>query len=370
MRVPFVDLAQQYRNLRTEIDAAIAAVIADTAFIGGRENRHVRRFEEAFAEFVGARHCVGCANGTDAIEMLLQASGVGDGDEVIVPAHSWISTSEAVSTLGAKPVFVDSTPGRFLMNPDLIEARITPRTKAIIPVHLYGQPADMDPIRAIADRHRLAVIEDCAQAHGAKYKGRYVGTLGNAAAFSFYPGKNLGAYGDAGAMVTNDDALAEAVRRIANHGQLQKHDHRIEGRNSRLDGVQAAVLSVKLRYLAHGNALRAEHAAAYATALAACNVVTPNAYPDAAHVYHLYVIKTRRRDELQPALNQSGVATGIHYPQLLPLLSCYSRYGYTPDQFPVAARDVAQILSLPMFPELTAQQISYVAQQTAISLGG
>lgn len=357
VRVPFVDLVAQYESIRTEVDAAIAGVISESAYIGGR---FVKAFEEDFAGFLGAQYCVGCANGTDSLEILLKALGIGAGDEVIVPANSWISTSEAVTTAGGTPVFVDCDPHYYTIDTEKIEEKISPRTKAIIPVHLYGLPAEMDKIMAIAARHGLKVVEDCAQAHGATYRGRAVGTIGDAGSFSFYPGKNLGAYGDAGCMVTNDPELATRIRMIANHGRLGKFDHMLEGRNSRLDGLQAAILSAKLPHLRRWTELRRSHAAAYDHLLAESGIQLSQALEYSCHVYHLYVVQLSQRDHVRDELAANGIETGIHYPIPLPFLKAYARMGHSRDDFPVVSAASERILSLPMFAELTEQQLEKV----------
>lgn len=359
--VPFVDLRAQYASIQGEIDAAIAAVIRETAFIGTGENRFVRAFEEQFATWLGIGHCIGCANGTDAIEILLQALDIGAGHEVIVPAHSWISTAEAVTAVGARPVFVDTRPDTYTMDVSLVEARITGATRAIIPVHLYGLPADMDEVLAIARRFRLRVIEDCAQAVGATYKGRKIGTLADAASFSFFPGKNLGAYGDAGGMVTGDADLARTARMIANHGQLRKHEHLREGRNSRLDGLQAAILSAKLPHLDDWTARRQQHAARYSALLADMPLMLPHVPADRTHVYHLYVVQAERRDALQQALAEADIGCAIHYPRALPALPAYQARGWSAADYPVATSAAGRILSLPMYPELTDALLGHVA---------
>jgi dTDP-4-amino-4,6-dideoxygalactose transaminase len=361
MKIPFVDLTAQYLSIRPAIDEAIASVIRDTAFIGTGENRYVRAFEEQFAEWSGAAHCIGCANGTDAIEILLQAAGIGAGHEVIVPAHSWISTAEAVTAIGARPVFVDTRPDTYTIDPELIEARITPRTKAIIPVHLYGLPADMDPILAIARKHGLRVIEDCAQAVGATYKGRRIGTMGDAASFSFFPGKNLGAYGDAGGMITSDAELAKLARMIGQHGQLAKHEHVREGRNSRLDGMQAAILSAKLPHLRQWTSQRQAHAAQYGRLLADAPVQLPVTPEGSVHVYHLYVVQSANRDDLQRTLTDAGIGCAVHYPRSLPSLPAYTAQGWRGEDFPVATSAAGRILSLPMYPEMTDRILRDVA---------
>lgn len=357
MRVPFVDLKAQYNALRPEIDAAINGVLSATAFIGGR---HADEFEKAFADYLGVGHCVAVGNGTDAIEIALAAIGIGDGDEVIVPANTFFATAEAVSNVGATPVFVDCEPRHYNIDPAKIEQQITPRTKAIIPVHLYGLPAEMDEIMAIAKRHSLEVIEDTAQAHGAAYKGKKAGTFGDAATFSFYPSKNLGAAGDAGAVVTNDAAIAERVRLIANHGQAAKNRHSLIGRNSRMDGIQAAILSVKLPHLDAWIDARRRNAAAYAELLGDAGIGLPAEPGHSRHVYHLYVVQVDNRDGVQAKLAEAGIETGVHYPTAVPLLEAYHGRGYTPQDSPVACEQMGKLLSLPMYAELTREQIEYV----------
>ena len=349
-RIVFTDLHAQYLTIREDIDAAIATVIRDSAYIGGPV---VSAFEAAFSQYLGVEHVVSCANGTDSMEIILKAWGIGPGDEVIVPAQSWISTSEVVGNVGARPVFVDVEPDHHTLDVGRVEHAITPRTRAIIPVHLYGHPADMPAIMSLADRHGLKVLEDCAQSHGAAIDGRLVGTFGHAASFSFYPGKNLGAYGDAGCMTTSDPDLAGRIRRIANHGQEGKHNHLTEGRNSRLDGLQAAILSAKLPWLDRWNEARRGVAAAYSEGLRGLPVDTPGVRPGYLHAFHLYVIRTDRRDELLQYLRQSGVDAAIHYPTALPFLPCYSSLGHTPADFPTAFSNQSRILSLPVYPEMT-----------------
>lgn len=363
MQVPFVDLKAQYLSIKNEIDDAIAQILQNTSFVGGT---HVAQFEQAFAEYIGTKHCITCGNGTDSLEILLKAMGVGVGDEVIVPAVSWISTSESVSTVGATPIFVDIEPDYYTIDSAKIEEKITEKTKAIVPVHLYGQPANMPAIMAIANKYNLKVMEDCAQAHGASIDEKTVGTWGHCASFSFYPGKNLGAYGDAGAMITNDDELAEKARRIANHGQLKKHDHQIEGRNSRMDALQAAILSVKLVHLEQWTKARIGNANQYNKLLANAAIVLPKTRTNTRHVFHLYVARSAERDKLKEYLKTKDVATGIHYPTALPLLPCYNMFNYKVEDFPVATQYQNEILSLPMFAELTNEQIEYVTNQTII----
>ncbi|MBN2301343.1 MAG: DegT/DnrJ/EryC1/StrS family aminotransferase [Lentisphaerae bacterium] len=358
MNIPFVDLNTQYGSIQSEIDEAIRHVINDTAFVGGE---YVAAFEKAFAAKCGVRHCISVGNGTDALFVALKMLGIGPGDEVITTAMSWIATSETITLAGGTPVFVDIEPDCYDIDVSLIEQKITDRTKAIIPVHLYGQPADIDGIQRICDRHGLFMLEDCAQAHFAKYKGQNVGTFGIAGAFSFYPGKNLGAYGDAGAIVTNDDKLAKRMRMFANHGALKKHFHEIEGINSRMDGIQAAILSAKLHHIDEWNAARQKNAAFYSEALRDIDSITvPAIRPNVKHVFHVYAIRSRKRDELQSALNAAGIATGIHYPTALPFLKAYERLEHKPSDFPVAHECQETFLSLPMYPELSKEQIRYV----------
>lgn len=358
MNVPFVDLKSQYLSLRSEIDPAIQSVIDETAFIGGK---YVERFEKAYAHKFGVKHCISCANGTDAIYITLKALGIGPGDEVITVANSWISTSETISQTGARPVFVDIDE-YFHIDSSKIEAKITGRTKAVIPVHIFGQPADIPAIKALCAKHHLYLIEDCAQSHFATSGGVFTGTYGIAGTFSFYPGKNLGAYGDAGGIITNDDDLARKARLFANHGSLQKHIHEIEGINSRLDSIQAVILEVKLRYIDEWNSARNRHGLKYNALLDdLAEVECPRLRPDTLHIFHLYVIRVPRRDELAAFLKSKGVFTGIHYPTALPLMPAYRYLGYASSDLPVAHAYQDQILSLPMYPELTDEQISYVS---------
>jgi dTDP-4-amino-4,6-dideoxygalactose transaminase len=355
--IPFVDLHRQYKSIQTEIDQAIQDVIKDTAFIGGKR---VTDFESEFANWLGVKHCIGCANGTDSIEILLKAMNIGPGDEVLVPAISWISTSEAVSSVGATPIFIDIDEETYTIDVNKIEAGISDKTKAIIPVHLYGQPADMPKIIEIAQKHQLKILEDCAQAHGAKINGKRIGTFGHAASFSFYPGKNLGAYGDAGGMTTNDDQIATIARRIANHGQEGKHNHLIEGRNSRLDGLQAAILKVKLPHLNKWVEQRNHVAQMYLDKVDNSKFELPLLKSGYEHAWHLFVIRSERRNELMSYLKSKGIDTAIHYPTALPFLPCYQNRNYSPDDFPVAFAYQAKILSIPMFPELEVSEIEKV----------
>jgi len=357
--VPFADLHAQYLSIRKEVDAAIAAVIGGSAFIRGP---FVQEFEEQFARAIGVRHCVSCANGTDSMYIAMRALGLKPGDEVIAPAHSWISTTETITQAGGNVVFCDTDADTFTIDPAQIEARITPRTVGIVPVHLYGQPADMDRVMAIAAKHKLWVLEDCAQAHLAKYKGRTVGTFGTAASFSFYPGKNLGAMGDAGAVLTNDAQLAQRMAMFARHGGLKKGDHQIEGINSRLDGLQAAILSAKLPHLARWTARRQEIAAEYSRLMSDVpGLGLPVVAAGREHVWHLYVVRLDRRDELAAHLAARSIQTVINYPVALPFLPAYQRLQHLPAHFPVAHRHQSRILSLPMFPEMSAAQIRAVS---------
>jgi dTDP-4-amino-4,6-dideoxygalactose transaminase len=357
-RVPFADLHAQYLTIRAEIDDAIADVIRTSAFIRGP---HVERFEREFAEATGAAFCVSCANGTDSLYIAMRALGVGPGDEVIVPAHSWISTSETVTQTGATVVFCDTDAKTYTIDPREIEAKVTSRTVGIIPVHLYGQPADMTAVMAIAERRKLWVIEDCAQAHLARIDGRGVGSFGVAASYSFYPGKNLGAMGDAGAITTSDAKLAEKMAMFARHGGLRKGDHQIEGVNSRLDGLQAAVLSVKLRHLGNWTQRRRDLAKHYGEVLAGIEgLCLPAVAAEREPVWHLYVVEHARRDALAEHLARGGIQTVINYPVALPFLPAYERFGHRPEDFPVAHAAQSRILSLPLFAEMTSAQTAAV----------
>ena len=364
VRIPFVDLKTQYESIKTEVDQAIASVISQTAFIGGP---FVKAFEEEFARYCAVGHCVGVANGTDALFIALKTLGIGEGDEVITVANTFVATSEAVRMAGAKVVFCDCDPDTYNIDVSQIEAKITPRTKAIIPVHLYGQPADMDPIVALAKKHDLRIIGDAAQAHGALYKGKPISTLADITCFSFYPGKNLGAYGDGGALVTNNQEWAVAARMFANHGRTKKYDHDLEGVNSRLDGIQAAILSVKLRYIEEWTENRRRNAYLYNAALKPMDVVTPSELADVRAVYHLYIVRVpaARREAFQESLKSAGIDTGIHYPIALPYLNAYKHLGHGPEDFPHALKASQEIVSLPMFPELTEAQIDYIAGKIA-----
>jgi dTDP-4-amino-4,6-dideoxygalactose transaminase len=361
VNVPFVDLHAQYLAIKADIDGAIADVIHQSAFI---RSKHVTDFEAQWANTVGVRHCVSCANGTDAIYIVMRGLGLKPGDEVITTAHSWISTSETITQAGGCVVFCDTDRDTFTIDPKQIESKITPRTVGIIPVHLYGQPADMDPILEIAAKRGLWVIEDCAQAHLAEYKGRQVGTMGTAATFSFYPGKNLGAMGDAGCLVTNDSKLASWSELFARHGG--KGEHTIEGINSRLDGLQAAILSAKLPHLRRWTAERQRIAARYDELFAMVpGVERPAIAAGRRHVFHLYVIRVEDRNELQKHLSSRGVSTMLNYPRALPFYPAYAYLGHTPADFPVAHYHQERILSLPIYPEMTDDVIRYVVDGVA-----
>ena len=356
MKIPFVDLHAQYLSIKPEVDRAMAGVIAQSAYIRGPQ---VDAFELAWAKMLGVKHCVSCANGTDALYVAMHALGIKPGDEVITTAHSWISTTETITQAVGRVVFCDTDNDTFNINPALIESKITSRTVGIIPVHLYGQPVDMDAIMAIAQKHKLWVIEDCAQAHLARYKGKLIGTFANAATFSFYPGKNLGAYGDAGCAVTGDDALADFMATFARHGG--KGEHVMEGINSRMDGLQGAVLNVKLPHLTAWTQARRRVAARYDELLKGIgDIVTPKVAPDRDHVYHLYVIRTGKRDLLKKHLADAGIATVLNYPKALPFYPAYAYLGHKPEDFPVAHANQSRILSLPIFPEMTEEMIQYV----------
>jgi len=364
MKVPFVDLHGQYLGIKAEIDSAIAEVIAQSAFIRGK---HVDAFEQAWAETLKVRHCISCANGTDALYITMRGLGLKVGDEVITTAHSWIATSETITQAGGRVVFCDTQEDTFNIDPRLIEAKITKATVGIIPVHLCGQPADMDEIMAVAKKHNLWVIEDCAQAHLAAYKGKLVGTFGNAATFSFYPGKNLGAYGDAGCIVTNDDTLADWTATFARHGG--KGEHVMEGINSRMDGLQAAILKVKLPHLPAWTTARRRVAARYNEVRGGGDSVTTTKLgDDRSHVYHLYVIATDKRDSLKKALADSEITTSLNYPKALPFYPAYAYLGHKPADFPAAYHNQSRILSLPIFPEMSDEMIEYVADQTRRAL--
>jgi dTDP-4-amino-4,6-dideoxygalactose transaminase len=365
MNVPFLDLKAQYQTIHQEVNLAISHVLARADFVLGEE---VACFEQDFARYCGVEHAIGVDSGYSALELILRGYGIGPGDEVITAANTFVATVLAVSMCGAKPVLVETHPTTYTLDPTQLEAAITPATRAIMPVHLYGQTADMDPILAIARRHGLLVIEDAAQAHGAYYKGQRVGALGDAAAFSFYPGKNLGAYGDGGAVVTNDAQLAHQVRLLRNLGQRAKYDHQIKGFNRRLDTLQAAVLQTKLPYLDGWNADRRRIAAEYKRRLLDLPLYPPTVVCDENHVYHLYVIRVKNRDQVRAHLAQAGVATGLHYPTPIHLQPAYADLGYAEGDFPITEALAQEILSLPIYPEMSMDAVAYTVDAIAEAL--
>ncbi|MCL4760862.1 MAG: DegT/DnrJ/EryC1/StrS family aminotransferase [Burkholderiales bacterium] len=356
--IPFVDLKAQYASIREEINHAIQGVLDSCQFTLGSE---VAAFESEFAAYCESAHGIGVNTGTSALHLALLAADVGPGDEVITVPFTFVATVSAIHYTGAKPVFVDIDPRTFTMDPSALEAAITPRTKAVIPVHLYGQPADMDPIVAIAKRHGLVVIEDAAQAHGAEYKGRRAGSLGDMGCFSFYPGKNLGACGEGGMVTTGNAECARTIRMLRDWGAEKKYHHVLKGYNYRLEGIQGAVLRVKLRHLETWTEARRAAAARYDRLLAGSGVPTPQAMPERRHVYHVYAIRTAQRQAWQDALTQKGIQTNIHYPIPVHLLPAFADLGYRAGQFPHAEKAANEVLSLPMFPELTPAQCEEVA---------
>jgi len=359
MKVPFVDLKAQYLSIQPEIDQAIASVLTETAFIGGK---YVKAFEQAFAELYGVNNVVSCANGTDSLYIIMKMLGIGKGDEVITVANSWISSSETISQTGATPVFVDIHPIYYSMDETLLEAAITPNTKAVILVHLQGQICDVETIDVICKKRKILLIEDCAQSHFSELSGHRAGLTGIAGSFSFYPGKNLGAYGDAGCIITNDETLATQCRMYANHGAKIKHQHQFEGINSRMDGLQAAILGAKLPHILEWTEKRKWVAREYNKALTGIQeIVMPAIRPNSQHTFHLYVIQAENRDGLAAHLKENGIETAIHYPTILPNMQAYQYLGYQSEDFPVANALQSKILSLPIFPEMTPDQINYTA---------
>jgi dTDP-4-amino-4,6-dideoxygalactose transaminase len=357
--IPFVDLKAQYASIRTEVNAAIQGVLDSCQFTLGTE---VARFEEEFAAYSGTRMGIGVNTGTSALHLALLAAGIGPGDEVITVPFTFVATVAAIGYTGARPVFVDIDPVTFTIDPAQIEAAITPRTKAIIPVHLYGQCADMDPILAVARKHGIVIIEDACQAHGAEYKGRRAGSIGDMGCFSFYPGKNLGAYGEGGMVVTGNPEFARTIRMLRDWGAEKKYQHVLKGYNFRLEGIQGAVLRVKLRYLEQWTESRRAAAARYDRHLAGSGVPTPLALPHNRHVYHIYAIRTPQRQVWQDALSDKGIQTGIHYPIPVHLLPAHTDLGYSDGRFPHSERAAAEVLSLPMFPEMTFDQSDEVCR--------
>jgi len=358
-KVPTLDLKAQYRSIKPEIDAAIAGVLDSSQFVLGPE---VAKFEQEFAAYCGTSECIALNSGTSALHLALLSAGVGPGDEVITVPFTFVASVAAVVYTGARPVLVDIDPRCFNMDPTKIEAAITSRTKVILPVHLYGQPADMDPITEIARRRKLIVIEDAAQAHGAKYKGRPAGSIGDMGCFSFYPGKNLGAYGEGGAVTTNNAEFANKIRMLRDWGQDRKYHHLLHGFNYRMEAFQGAILRVKLRHLEHWNEARRAIIDQYNQLLAGSCVERPSEMPWARHVYHQYTIRTNRRDRLQQALQAKGIQTGIHYPVPAHLQPAYADLGYRRNSLPESEKAAEQVLSLPLFPEMTKDQIEMVAQ--------
>lgn len=355
--VKFIDLAAQYQTIKQEIDKAIRDVIAKSAFVGGE---YVQVFEKEFSEYCQVEHCIGVANGTDAIEIAIEALNIPQSSEIIVPANSFIASSEAVTRQGHKVVFADCDPESYVISIEDVRKRIGPKTKAIIAVHLYGHPCDMGALKSLANQHRLYIIEDCAQSHGAEYDGKRVGSIGDIAAFSFYPGKNLGAYGDGGAIVTNNADLAKKCRMIANHGRIAKYDHEFEGRNSRLDGLQAAVLSVKLKHLPKWTQIRISLADYYLANLKDCKqIILPVRQDWAKQVYHLFVIHTKKRDDLARFLANKGIQTGVHYPISLPKLKAYDYTNQACEDLYANKTDTA-LLSLPIGEHLNEQDLAVV----------
>jgi dTDP-4-amino-4,6-dideoxygalactose transaminase len=356
--IPYADLQSQYRSIKAEIDAAVLRVLDSAQFILGDE---VFAFEREFAAYCGAQEGVALNSGTSALHVALLAAGIGPGDEVITVPFTFVATAAAIGYAGAKPVFVDIDPVSCCMAPDQIERAITSRTRAIMPVHLYGHPADMDPILQIAQRHGLTVIADAAQAHGARYHGRPCGSMGEMAAFSFYPGKNLGAYGEGGAAVTNDPALAKTMRLLRSWGEERRYEHALKGFNYRMDGIQGAILRVKLRYLEAWTEARRARALDYQRAFAGSDVRTPVELPGCRHVYHVYAVRLRNREASRAQLQAKGIHTGVHYPIPVHLQPAYADLGHRAGDFPVAEQVASEVLSLPMFPEMTTAQVEEVA---------
>ncbi|MBI2167223.1 MAG: DegT/DnrJ/EryC1/StrS family aminotransferase [Candidatus Omnitrophica bacterium] len=361
MKIPLVDLRAQYESIKDEIDAAIHRVLETSQFILGKE---VEAFEEEFARYCGVRHAVGVSSGTSALYLALLALGIGPGDEVITVSQTFVATIEAILWVGARPRLVDIEEKTYNLDPSLLESAVTKKTKAIIPVHLYGHPADMDPILEIARKRNLTVIEDACQAHGALYKGKRVGGFGRVACFSFYPGKNLGAYGEGGAVMTNDAGLAVQIRKLRNHGGLSKYSHEILGMNARLEGIQGAILRTKLPYLDRWNELRRRHAEEYNSFFKGRGLGLPYEAPYAKSAYHLYVLRAPRRDELNATLNEQGVGSLVHYPTPNHLLPCFKGLGYKIGDLPVTEKVCKEVLSLPLYPELKLDQIRFIAEKT------
>ena len=357
--IPFVDLKAQYRSIKPEIDAAIQGILDSCAFTLGSE---VAEFEKTFADYCNNSHAVGVNNGTNSLYLALLAAGIGPGDEVVTIPHTFIASASAIQYTGAKVVFCDIDPVSFTMDPEALEAAITPKTKAVVPVHLYGQMADMDPIMEIARKHNLIVLEDAAQAHGAEYKGRRAGSIGDLAGFSFYPGKNLGAAGEGGATVTANDEFARKLRMLRDWGAEKKYHHDIIGYNMRMEGMQGAVLRVKMKYIEKWTEMRRAAAARYNEMFAGTDVATPTQLPDRRHVYHLYVVRTAERARWQEVLNAKGIQSGIHYPYPVHLLKAFDFLGHKEGDFPHAEKAAREVLSLPMYPELTGDMQAEVVE--------
>ncbi len=362
MKVPFVDLRALHDGIEPELQEVFARVLRNSSFVLGPE---VERFEEEYAAYTGVAHCVGVNTGTAALHLVLAALEVGPGDEVITVSHTFIATAEAITAVGARPVFVDIDPVSFTMDAAMLEKVISEKTRAIIPVHLYGQVADMDPILEVANRHKIPVIEDACQAHGATYRGKKAGSLGLAGCFSFYPGKNLGACGEAGAVTTNDADLAWRIRMWRDHGSSKKYEHQFAGHNMRMEGIQGGVLSVKLRHLDRWNDQRRDAAKQYDEAFAQSEIIAPREMDYGRHVFHLYVVLSQSRDALRQRLSESGIDSGLHYPIPLHLQNAYRSLGYGPGDFPVTERISGSILSLPMYPGISAEAVAHVASEVA-----
>ncbi len=360
--IPLVDLKAQYHSIKSEIDAEIQKVLESSNFILGPA---VKAFEEGFAQYCGNEYCIAVNSGTSALHLALLAAGVGPGDEVITVPFTFVATVAAIEYSGARPVFVDIDPASYTMDPALVEAAITARTKALLPVHIYGQPADMYPLLEIARRHGLILIEDAAQAHGAEYRGCRAGSMGDIAAFSFYPGKNLGAYGEGGAVVTRSAAWADRIRLLRDWGAPKRYHHELKAFNYRMDGIQAAILNVKLKFIEEWTEARRRHAATYTRLLSAVDVQTPWVRPDCRHVFHIYALRSTRRDDLLKDLTAKGVGAGLHYPFAIHELPAYANLGYKRGTFPEAERAAAEELSLPIYPELTSEQLEFVAAAVA-----
>lgn len=356
--VPYLDLRSQYQSIKAEIDAAVLRVLDSAQFVLGEE---VAAFEREFAAYCGAREAIAVNSGTSALHLALLAADIGPGDEVITVPFTFVATAAAIQYAGARPVFIDIDPRTYTMAPDSIERAITPRTKAIMPVHLYGHPADMDSILDVARQHGLTVVEDAAQAHGAEYKGRRCGSMGRLAGFSFYPGKNLGAYGEGGAVTTNDPTLAKKIRLLRSWGEERRYEHLFKGFNYRMDGIQGAILRVKLRYLERWTEARRARAGDYRRALMGAGIDAPTELDDCRHVYHVYAVRVRNRDAVRESMQKAGIQTGVHYPIPVHLQPAYADLGYAAGDFPVSEAVAAEVLSLPMYPELTTEQVGSVA---------